>query len=63
MNEIGRYALIGIAVAAIVGIVLVAVRVFGIAIPWWFEAVCWIVLAALVCMGAVKLIMRMANTP
>jgi hypothetical protein len=49
VNEIGRYALIAIAVAAIVGIVLVAVRVFGIGIPWWFEAICWILLAALVC--------------
>lgn len=48
-----------IVIAAIIGILFIALRQFGIAIPGWLIQVFWIVVAAFVCIGAVKLIANM----
>lgn len=46
-----------IIVAAIVGIVLVALPQFGVSIPAWVIKVFWIVVVAAVCIAAIKLLL------
>ena len=45
-----------IIVAAAVGILLVFLNVAGIALPGWLWQIAWIVLAAIVCLLAIKII-------
>jgi hypothetical protein len=52
--SISNIAIFIIVVAAIVGIVIVAVRQSGVAIPGWVVQVFWICLTAFVCVIAVK---------
>lgn len=57
--NIVHWVILIIVVAAIIGILFVALRQFGIAIPAWLIQVFWIVVAAIVCIGAIKLIASM----
>jgi hypothetical protein len=43
-----------IIIAAVIAIVFVALRKFGIAIPEWVVQVFWIVVVAIVCIVAIK---------
>ncbi len=45
-----------IAIAAICAAVGVALKYFEFKPPWWAEKIFWIIVVALVCIGAVKLI-------
>jgi hypothetical protein len=53
-NSIGELAIWVVAIAAIVALMYVALHQFGIAIPEWVKAVFWIVVVALVVIGAIK---------
>ena len=56
---IGDIAIAIVMIAAIVALVYVALRQFGVAIPQWVIQIFWIVIIALVAIFAVKLIMGM----
>jgi ethanolamine transporter EutH len=45
-----------VVLAAVVALVYVALRQFGIAIPAWFQQVVWIVIVAVVVVVAIKFI-------
>jgi hypothetical protein len=62
MNDFARIAIYVIAALAIAGIVYVAANVAGIGIPGWVITIFWIILAAVACIFAVKLIMKAANS-
>lgn len=55
-GSIFRWIIIAIAIAAAVGILLVALHVFGIAIPLWVQQIFWIIVVAVVAIAAVKFI-------
>lgn len=55
-DQVFRWIIIAIAVAAAIGILLVAVNVFGIAIPSWLITIFWILVAAVACIAAVKFV-------
>ena len=58
--SIGEIAIaIIIIIAAVVAIVYVALKKFGITIPPWVVQVCWIVVVAGVCIPAIRLILGM----
>lgn len=54
-----QLAIAVIFIAAVVAIVFVAVRAMGLAIPAWLIQVFWIVIAAFVCIAAIRLLMSM----
>ncbi len=56
---IGQIAIAVIVIAAIVGIVYVALRQSGVVIPEWVKQVMWIVVAAFVCVFAVKVLLTL----
>ncbi len=56
---IGEIAVAIILVAAIIGIVAIACREFGVAIPQWLWQVIGIVVAAFVCIVAVRFLLTM----
>jgi uncharacterized membrane protein YbaN (DUF454 family) len=58
MNDWGRIAVMVVIIAAVIGIVLVALNVFGVAIPSWAVTIFWIIVAAAVAIGAIKLLIR-----
>lgn len=51
------YLVIIIVIAAVIGIVLVALRQFGVAIPSWAVQIGWIVVVAVVATVAIKIVM------
>jgi hypothetical protein len=52
--SVGQMAIAAIIVAAVVGIVYVAFRQMGVAIPPWVIQVVWILIVAIVCILAIK---------
>jgi hypothetical protein len=58
MNDWGRIAVMVVIIAAVIGIVLVALNVFGVAIPSWAVTIFWIIVVAAVAIGAIKLLIR-----
>lgn len=55
----GEFAIALIIVIAIVAVVFAAARGMGVAIPSWVIHVGWIVLAAFVCIFAIRLLLSM----
>ena len=55
-GSIFRWIIIAIALAAAIGILLVAVKVFQIAIPAWAITIFWILVVAVVAIAAVKFV-------
>ena len=56
-GSILQWVILVIVVAAVIGIVLVALRKFGVAIPDWAVQIFWIVVVAIVAIGAIKIVM------
>jgi hypothetical protein len=56
---IGQWAIWAVAVLAVLAIVYVAARAFGVAIPGWLIQVLWIVLAAVVCILAIRFVLSL----
>lgn len=54
-----HYAILAVVVAAVIGIVIVAFRYFGITIPQPIVYVFWIVVIAFVCIVGIKLVGNM----
>ena len=48
-----------IIIAAVIGIVYVALQQFGVAIPDWAKKVFWIVVVAVVCIFAIKVLINL----
>jgi hypothetical protein len=46
-------------IAACIGIVLVALRVFGVTIPEWAVKIFWIVVVAIVALAAISIVASM----
>ena len=55
--SIGALAIWVIAIAAIVAVVFIATRAMGVTIPAWVIQVMWVIIIAVVCIFAVKLLM------
>ncbi len=60
-QSLGGYSLVQIAILvvvalAVVGLVIVAQRQFGVAVPAWLVQVVWIVIAAVVIIAAIKFV-------
>ena len=53
---VGYWACIVVLIAAIVALVYVALRKFGIAIPDWVQQCFWIVVVAVVIIAAIKFV-------
>ncbi len=62
MQEMGRYALIAIGVIALVAVVYAFLKWSQIPIPDIAIWIFWILIGAVVCAAAVKLIMRMMQS-
>lgn len=56
-SSIGEWAIAIVIVAAMVALVYVALKQFGIAIPQWVQTVFWILVAAVVIVGAIRFLM------
>lgn len=54
---VGELAIAVIVIAAVVAVVWVALRQYGVAIPAWAQHVFWILVVAFVCVLAVKVLM------
>ena len=57
--SIGQIAITVVLIAAVVALVFVALRQFGIAIPGWVQHVFWILVCAFVVIFAIRLLMGM----
>ncbi len=57
--SVANIAIAIVIIAALVALVLVALRQFGIAIPAWVQQIFWILIVAFVVIFAIKLLMRM----
>lgn len=57
--SIGQIAILCVVIAAIVALVFIALRKFGIAIPDWVVQVFWVIVVTFVVVGAIKLVMAM----
>jgi hypothetical protein len=57
--SLGEILIAIVVIAACIGIVFVALRVFGITIPGWFVQICWIVAAAVVAILAIRFVMSL----
>lgn len=57
--SIGELAIAVVIIAAVVALVYVALRQFGIAIPGWVQQVFWILIVAVVVIAAIRLVMRL----
>lgn len=55
----GRVIIAVIIVAACIGILLVALNVFGIVLPWWIVNMFWIVVAATAAILVVKFLLKL----
>ena len=49
-----QWAIFIVIIAAIVAVVFVALKQFGIAIPGWVITIFWILVVAVVCIGAIR---------
>lgn len=56
---IGQIAIAIVVVAAVVALVYVALRQFGITIPAWVQQVFWILIVAIVVICAIRLLLSM----
>lgn len=56
---IGQIAIAIVVIAAIIGIVIVMLRVAGVAIPPWIWTICWICLAAFVAILAIRFVLSL----
>jgi hypothetical protein len=54
-----QWVVVGIVVAAVIGIALIVIRQAGIQIPGWVGQVGWIVLLAVVAIVAIKFLSRL----
>ncbi len=54
--SIADWAVFIVVVAAVVGIVAVVLRVFGVTIPEWVVKILWIVLGAVIAVLAIRLV-------
>lgn len=64
MAFVQRWSIVDMAIAVVIiaavcGLVFIALRQFGIAIPGWVSQVIWIVVAAFVIIFAIRLIASM----
>jgi hypothetical protein len=57
--SIGQIAIAVVIVAAVVALVYIALRQFGIAIPEWVVQVFWVLIVAFVIIFAIKLVLSM----
>lgn len=57
--SIGELAIAVVIIAAVVALVYVALRQFGVAIPGWVQQVFWILIVAVVVIAAIRLVMRL----
>jgi hypothetical protein len=57
---VSDWVIIGIIVAAVIGIGLVILKVFEVTIPPFIQTIAWILLAAIIGVAAIHLLMRMA---
>lgn len=55
----GELAIAVVVIAAVVALVYVALRQFGVAIPAWVQQVFWIIVVAFVVIMAIRLVMGM----
>lgn len=55
----GDIAIAIVVIAAVIALVFVALRQFGIALPAWFVQVLWIVCAAVVVILAIRFVMTL----
>ena len=58
-SQIADLAILIVIIAAIVGLVIVALRVFEVSIPAWVVKVFWIIVVALVVIWAIRLVASM----
>lgn len=56
-SSIGEWAIAIVTVAALVALVMIALKQFNITIPAWLQNVFWVLLAFVVIVGAIKLVM------
>jgi hypothetical protein len=57
--SIGQIAIMVVIVAAVVALVYIALRQFGIAIPEWVVQVFWVIVVAFIVICAIKLVLSM----
>lgn len=57
--NIEHLAIAVVVIAAVVGLVYVALRQFGVAIPAWVIQVFWIIVVAFVVIAAIKIVFSM----
>lgn len=57
--SIGQWGIAIVLIAAVIAIVVVALRFFEVAIPPWAVRVFWIIIVAAVCIGAIRILMSM----
>ncbi len=57
--SIGSIAIAVVIIAAVVGLVYVALRQFNVAIPAWVVQVFWILVVAFVVIAAIRLVLSM----
>ncbi len=57
--SIGSIAIAVVIIAAVVGLVYVALRQFNVAIPAWVIQVFWILVVAFVVIAAIRLVLSM----
>ncbi len=60
-GSVVHWAIIIILVAAVVALVYVALNKFGIAIPDWVQQVFWILIVAIVVIGAILFLAKFAG--
>jgi len=56
---IGEIALAVVIIAAIVALVMIALRKFGVSVPDWVKQVFWVVVVAFVVIFCIKLLLAM----
>jgi hypothetical protein len=57
--SLGQLAIAVVIIAAVVALVYVALRQFGITIPPWVVQVFWIIVVAFVVIAAIKIVLSM----
>lgn len=56
---VGQIAIAVVVIAAVVALVYIALRQFGVAIPAWVQQVFWILVVAFVIILAIRLVLGM----
>jgi hypothetical protein len=57
--SLGHVAVLIVVIAAVVALVIVAFRQFGVSIPQWVQQVFWILAVAFVVIAAIRLVLGM----